>query len=359
MNPTVRALAAGTLFGVALTLLAACSHEGPPTSDFVAVAPAGATPGPRTCPDLTGTFDIAGSPLAATIAGRAPPDTHGLPVVMTFRQGPTNIEGWWVVPRQRLVAYATTMSEDSPQRYAQWRGLVLKEHLTETHKQNFDAYLKDVAPLGPASPVYGLVVGRGCRDAWMLVDSTTRQVTDRNGEPRSEEVETWLARDADGALLVRRTTYRLKHYTIWAPSSQSIRTSSHTRYERVPQTDFESAEALVDADLPIDPATRPRKLMTCAEVPDRVERFSQRLKALLPPKTEVTRFALNPVRQRDADGNCPFAVVDIEIVGQDAYFLSRSESWLRKEPDVDSVELLRPDEGRARENTRRLRVVLR
>lgn len=354
MNPSVR-----IALTVATILLAACSSDAPPSPDFVAVPSAAATPGTNACPDLTGTFDIAGSVLGSTIAGRAPPDTHGLPVVMTFKQGPSNIEGWWVVPRPRLVAFATAMSEDSPRRYGRWRSLVLKEHLSETLKQDVDAYLKNVAELGPATPVYALVVGRRCSDNWMLVDSTTRQVTDKHGEPRSEDVETWLARDAEGALLVRRTTYTLKHYSIWAPATQSIRTSSHTRYERVAKADPESADALVAADLPTDPATRPRTLMTCAEVPDRVNRFSERLKALLPPKTDVTRFALNPVRQRDADGNCPFAVVDVEIVGSDPYFLSRTESWLRKEPDVDSVEVLRAENERARANTRRLRIVLR
>jgi hypothetical protein len=353
------ALSVRVVLGIVATLLAACGSNAPPPDEFVAVPAADATHGRVACPDLTGTFDVAGTALADDIAGRPAPNTYGLPVVMTFKQGPTNIEGWWVVPRRRLASFATTMSEDTPERYARWRGLVLKEHLPETLKQNFDAYLKTVAELGPASPVHAMVVGSRCDDHWMLVATSTGQVTAKDGSPRSQEHETWLARDASGALLVKRITYTLKHYSIWAPATQSIRTSRRTRYARVPQAEPETAEALVASDLPTDPRTRPRKLMTCAEVPERVDQFSQRLNALLPPKAAVTRFRLHPTRQRDADGNCPFAVVDVEIAGGDAYFLSRTAGWVRAEPNVDSVEVLRAEPGQSRENVRRLRVVLR
>lgn len=347
-------------FGVAAVLLAACSGNALPPDAFVAVPSADApADGRNACPDLRGTFDIRGAPLTDAIAGRPPPDTHGLPVVMTFKPGPTSIEGWWVVPRKRLAAFATTMSEDSPKRYSRWRRLMLYQQLPETQKQNFEGYLKDVAELGPASPIFALVVGRSCADHWMLVDVTRRQTAGKNGNPRSEEVETWLARDAAGALLVKRVTYTLKHYSIWAPAVQSIRTSSSTQYARVPQVDPESAEPLVDADLPSDPLTRPRTLMSCAEVPQHVEQFSQRLKALLPPKAVVLQFALKPVRQRDADGNCPFAVVDVEIEGPDAYAVSRTTYWVRREPNVDSVEDLPSPDGRRRETRQRFRVVLR
>lgn len=359
MNPIDRAaLPLRVLLGIALTLLCACSGDESSSADFTAVPAAGASPGKHACPDLSGTFDIAGTPLADAIAGRPPPDTHGLPVVMTFRPGPSNIEGWWVVPRDRLTSFAKDMSEDSPQRYSRWRGLVLKEHLPETLQQNFDAYLRAVAELGPASPVYAQVAGRRCEDNWMLVSTTTHQVTARDGSPRSEERETWLARDAAGALLVKRITYTLKHYSLWAASTQSIRTSSRTSQARVPPSDPESAAALVTADLPTDPRTRPRKWMTCAEVPERVNQFSQRLTALLPPKAEVTRFTLNPTRQRDADGNCPYAVIDVEVTGGGPYFRSRTMDWIRAEPNVASVELL-PDAAPHRETAQRFRVVLR
>lgn len=361
LNPILRSAAPliRVLPFVALPLLGACGGGAPSSDDFVAVPAAKPGTDRGGCPDLSGTFDVAGIPLAAAIAGRAPPDTHGLPVVMTFRQGPTNIEGWWVVPRQRLVAFATAMSEDTPKRYARWRSLVLKQQLPQNLQQNVEAYLKTVAELGPATPVYALVVGRRCEDNWMLVATSTAQVVGKNGVPRSEETEIWLARDAAGALLVRRNTYTLKHYSIWAPSTQSIRTSRRTVYARVPQTDPESAAPLLPADLPDDPGSRPRTLMACAEVPAHVAAFSDRLNALLLPKIQVTHFRLAPVRQRDADGNCPFAVVDIDLTGADPYFLSRSVDWIRAEPNVDSVEILRDDSDRPRPTTRRLRVVLR
>ncbi|HJU40712.1 MAG TPA: hypothetical protein VJ724_14170, partial [Tahibacter sp.] len=113
-----------------------------------------------------------------------------------------------------------------------------------------------------------------------------------------------------------------------------------------------------DADLPPDPLTAPRPRMPCAEVPARVAAFNDRLKAVLPPKAQITRFVLNPVRQQDADGNCPFASVDIEIMGGNAYFLDRTVDWMRAEPAVDSIEMLRLADGQRRDDLRRFRVVL-
>lgn len=339
-----------------IALTSACTHDAPP--DFPAVPAANTRPGVDGCPDLTGTFELAGTALGKTIAGRQPPQTHGLPVVLTFAQGPSNIEGWWVVPRERLAAFANDQSKDAPKRYATWRGLVLKEHLPETLRQNFDAYLAAVAEVGPPGPTYAMVVNRGCRDHWMLVYSAHEQVAGKDGMPREVERETWLARDAAGALLARHVTYTLKSYSLWAPATQYIRTSRSTEYERVAQAQPENAAPLVAADLPPDPSTVERPRMTCAEVPERVNAFSQRLNALLPPKTQVTRFSLKPIRQQDADGRCPFAVVDIEIAGDNTYFLARTEQWLRAEPAVDSVEILRDESGRQRATTRRFRVVL-
>ncbi|HVJ61710.1 MAG TPA: hypothetical protein VM555_03260 [Tahibacter sp.] len=359
MNATPGSFATPTRLAIAacaVALLGACTGDAP-SGRFVAVPPAGSPAGTRTCPDLTGTFDLAGTALARTIAGRQPPPTHGLPVVLTFKPGPSSIEGWWVVPRERLVAFAREQSEDAPKRYAQWRSLVLKEHLPQQY--DYDAYQASVAELGPPGPTYALIVARGCSENWMLVQLSTETKAGDGDKPRLLEHETWLARDADGALLVRYVTYTLATYTIWAPATQSIRTSSSSSVERIAQADPESAAPLVAADLPADPATRPRTLMQCAEVPQHVDAFSQRLKALLPPKAQVTRFVLNPVRQSDAKGQCPYAVVDVEIAGGDAYFLSRTEEWVRAEPNVESIESLRPEGGQSRANTRRFRVVLR
>ena len=354
--PVTLARLAGAACAVAL--IGACSVDAPPEG-FAAVPAAGSSGGEHACPDLAGTFDLAGTSLGATIAGRKPPQTHGLPVVLTFAPGPSHIEGWWVVPRERLAAFAKDESKDAPKRYARWRELVLKEHLPENLRQNFDAYLAAVADVGPPGPTYAMVVPRGCRDHWMLVYSEHERAEGKNGTPRDVEREIWLARDAAGALLARYVTYALKSYSIWAPATQYVRTSRDTAYERVAQADPESAAPLVAADLPPDPTTVERPRMACADVPQRANAFSQRLNALLPPKAQVTRFTLNPVRQSDADGRCPFAVVDVEIAGGDAYFLARTEQWLRAEPAVDSVEALRDASGRSDGKTRRWRVVLR
>jgi len=344
------------LVACAAALVGACVYERTP-AEFEPIAASATVAGMSGCPDLTGTFDLVGTSLAA-IAGRKPPDTYELPVRMTFTTGPTNIEGWWVVPRERLVAFAKAMSEDTPQRYVRWRELVLKEHLPETLRQDFDAYQQAVAELGPPGPVFALVFGSRCERNWMRVADWTEHAQAGDEATHDEEREIWLARDASGALLAKHVAYTLWHYSIWAPSTQSIRTSRRTRYERVPPAEPVSAAPLVAADLPADPLTHPRAPIPCAEVPARIEQFSQRLRELLSPKSQLTRFAPKSVRQQDADGNCPFASIDVEISGGDSYFLSRTETWLRAEPNVESVEPLPAKAGQSSGTTLRLRVVL-
>lgn len=342
----------------AAALLGACATDTPPDG-YTAVAPADSPPGANTCPDLRGTFDLAGTALGKAIARRQPPQTHDLPVLLTFKPGASNIEGWWVVPRERLFAFAKDQSQDAPRRYATWRGLVLKEHLSEKMRYDVDAYLATIAEVGPPGPTYAMVVGQRCAQNWMLVYNEHEQAATNDGAPREIEREIWLARDAKGALLARWVTYNLMSYSMWAPATQYVRTSSSTDYQRYDLEAPESAEALAAAELPPDPATVQPKPMACAEVPARVDAFSQRLNALVRKPTTVTRFSLNPVRQQDTDGHCPFAVIDVEISGGDAHFLGRTEEWVRKEPNVDSVETLRLGAGQNRSSTRRFRVVLR
>ncbi|HJU39574.1 MAG TPA: hypothetical protein VJ724_08370, partial [Tahibacter sp.] len=179
-------------------LLAACTADAP-NKDFTPVSTAG-------CPDLAGTFDVADTWLARAIAGRQAPPAHDLPVLLTFKEGPSNIEGWWVVPRERLVAFANDLAKDAPKRYGQWRARVLQKHPPGS-AWDPDKTLADIVALGPPGPVYAQVVGRRCGGGWMMVASDTLRTPGKNDQVREEEREIWLARDAAGALLVRTDTY--------------------------------------------------------------------------------------------------------------------------------------------------------
>lgn len=346
------------LLACVLTLLAACGNDGPP-EDYRVVVAGQASPAPDSCPDLAGTYALADVPLLATIAHNAPPPAHGLPVFMTFTRGASALEAWWVVPRRRVVAFAQDAAQESPKAYARWRSLVLKDHLPENLREQPGAYQAAVAELGPPAPTYANVVGSACRDGWMRAYSEIEPdpAAAAKGTPRDVEREIWLARDASGALLMRQVTYTLRHFTLWAASRRSIRTSHTTSYQKFPAADAEDAAPYTAAELPPDPATVPRPVMVCAEVPQRVADFQQRVRALLPPAAELTRYTLKPERQSTSDGHCPYAVVDVEIAGTDPR-LMRVEDWLRREAAVDSVEILRLDPGQKPQATRRLRVVL-
>jgi len=348
-----------TTIGLLLAMLSACGDDAPPP-DFEAVPPAAARGPGDQCPDLIGTFALAGTPLAAEILERKPPFAHDLPLVVSFAQGPTHVEAWWVVPRAAFFRYAREMRKDSPDRYTRWRWLVTKEHVSQDLQHDFDAYLAAVAALGPPAPVYAGIVSRGCADHWMLARNETRTMPPRDGSnerAQSVEREIWLARDRLGALLVKTVTYQLYQYSIWAPSTQYLRTSSHAEYARIPQLDLELPVGPTTADLPPDPRTDARVPMTCAEAPARVATFSQRLAQLLPRGTELARFDVEP-KHGGGEEYCRFVVVQLAIATKAGAVPARTVDWLRKEPDVRSVEILPLLAGERHDSMQRLRVVL-
>ncbi len=129
--------------------------------------PASPLPPGEPCPDFDGlAMELAGDPLAAAITDRAPPESHGMPVLLAIRRGATYRELWRTVPREGLLAFARDLRARSPKRYAEWRTLVLRGTLEGSRPWDFDGWLAAVTKLGPPRPVYAGIVGYGCQDGW-------------------------------------------------------------------------------------------------------------------------------------------------------------------------------------------------
>ena len=106
--------------------LLACYGESPPAGYESVRNPAPSHPGDA-CPDLTGTFDLAGHPLAGEIVDEPAPAGHGLPVRLSLVPRANRTEAWWHVPRPALLAFAADLAARDPDRY--FDRIIARSHL--------------------------------------------------------------------------------------------------------------------------------------------------------------------------------------------------------------------------------------
>ncbi|UXI70193.1 hypothetical protein [Tahibacter amnicola] len=333
------------MLGIALT---SCSGDNTP-DEYRPVVVNPDAPAEHACPKLSGTYDIAGTDIAKRVVNTQPPKTLGYPVRLTFSQGDSGNEAWWVVPRSSLLDFARTTSKESPKRYASWRALVLRIDLSERLRNQPSVYVDAVTQHGPPGPVFATLNSWRCEFHWLLVASSST-----NG--RDEEI--WVSQNKEGDLLIKDVTYDLKYYSLWASSQQSIRTGRQVRYDRVRSIAWEPPAPIAAGELPPDPATIKPEPMKCADVPARAQAIWKTIDDVLPSQLTIRKFALHPLKPREGDPNCPTATIDIEIVGSAGMFVSHAERKLRDDKGVQSIEYLRLKAGERHEYVRRLRVVI-
>jgi hypothetical protein len=328
--------------------------EGRPPRDFDPVAPARARLPGDECPDLVGTYDLAGTTLGAAIAERPVPDTHGLPVLLSLKHGATNTEAWWVVPRDRLLEFAADLRASSPGRYARWRALLLRGKLAGSREWDFNGFLAEVATLGPPGPLFAGIVSYRCEADWMRI----REQPPAAGSNGTSEREIWLARDRSGALLVKTVDYQLKPFSIWGDSANSIRTSASASWQKVPAAPDADATPLVAADLPPVAALNEAHSSDCSQMPGRLVALSQRMSSMLPTGIELAYFQPQPPTPAST-GGCRSPVLEVHFSGSDPRALEGIDARLLRDPDVRSIALLRAPGDKPENGLRRLRVVLR
>ena len=359
MTMPFRHAARGLALGLACLSLAACFHD-PPPSDFDPQPPAAPRFAADPCPDFDGLMvDLAGDPLAAALVDRAPPASHGLPMLLAIRRGVTHQELWWVVPREDLLAFARDLRARDPQRYAEWRTLVLRGTLEGSRSWDFDGWLDAVTKLGPPGPVYAGIVGHECEDFW----SRARDQGIQYAGDEATERELWLARDRNGDLLLRDAIVRMKPYSGWAGQTAHLRIGVHSTWRRIPALPPLSTDKLTAEELQVPltvagrPASRPdQATRACTDAPARLVDFSQRLRAALPAGTELVRFVPEPA-PAESPRDCSLLVVEVALEGQTEQALATVYTVVRRDPDVRSIVLL-PPAADGRKPRRTLRVTL-
>ena len=307
------------------------------------------------CPALTGTFDLSGTPTGASLALPAQPNYYGLPRALTFTQGSSGTEAWWVVPRAALLSFAKKLSDDEPERYVRWREQVLtKKPPILDQLAGVYAYLAAFADVGPPGPLNTQYRALQCRNHWALVSDAVGPGT-VGGETHAMHHETWLAHDKTGALLAKHLSYRITAI----PLPRALRRIRIADYQRFEPLAFEAATPLAPAELPPTTRAPTYRAMMCAQRPLRITQFSKRLITRLSPATELARFVLQPEAPPDANGECAAAVIDIDITSSDPHMLPYVDDWMRNEDGVEGFEVLPVERPVIGPHSRRFRVVFR
>ena len=352
----------GLLPIAAICLVLIACMSGKPPADFHPEAAAQPDPSDPQCPDLDGSYDLAGSPLAKAITDRAPPDSHGLPILLTFKRGVTSTEAWWVVPRDRLLEWAATERESNPAAYARWRDLVLRGKLAGERAWDRDGYRDAVAELGPPAPVFAGIVRYACEENWMRTrpqPSTYR--ADADGD--IHETEIWLARDRSGDLLVKNLVLGLKAFHVWGDATSYLRTSGQASWSRIPVQPHAPAERLTEADLPEATASGLADALSvptsCSEMPARLVELSNYILGNSPAGVALAFFG--PLEEEEQSMNspphCRGQILELHFSGDSPETLASIDGILMGETLVRSVSVLVGDDDKP--GLRKLRVVLK
>jgi hypothetical protein len=347
----------GACFALAIALSTSGCFFDPEPGDFNPLPGRPGDPAEYRCPELDGqTYDLATTPLARELFERAPPETHGLPVVLSLRDNAGTIEPWWVVPRAALLEHAAQLRANDPERYARWRDLVLRGTLPAPREWDALGYRSELATLGPPARVFAGFRASQCAGGWMRV---TNRGTEHVGG-RTFQVDWWIARDASGDLLVRRQVSSLKQFSSWGGNVGHLRTGSDSTWSRYPPVEPVSPDPLVDADLPRAPrGTRGAWPVDappdCSHLPDRLVEFSQGLQHDLPVGVELSRFMpenVEATQRRD----CRSISIELAFDGGPPEALAGADLAVRRQRGVLDLDLL-PTDG-ASPLRRRLRILL-
>jgi hypothetical protein len=290
------------LLTCACLLLAACGPGGPP-SGFQPAKTAAGDPS-RACPDITGSYAPGSTAWLDDFMHEKRPHVAGA-LTAVIQKGHTHHTLAWQGDRAAFLAHARDFALTHPAAYPEWRRLVLRQSLPAKLMRDEEAYQEAVTRLGPSFGRTVLLAARQCEDHWMLIEHrtvNTPKSADGSGAAKAWDEELWLSRSVAGELLLRHVTYDLFHYTFWAASSSSLRTSAKVRYDKWPATNGD-ATPLRAEELP--PVATPVSRETCRFTEDRLAALARRLKPLLP--AGVVLESLTPgltQGQPGADGQC-------------------------------------------------------
>lgn len=312
------------------------------------------------CPDLTGSFDLSRHPLGRAISDQAAPDAKGLPLRMSFKQGPIHIEAWWVVPKDSLRNWAEQESQNNPAGYSRWLALATRQPTPQSTDSEQKAFRNAVAKLGPpATPVFAGIVNYRCAENWSEIRDQPRSEESPDGFSAEGmgETEIWLARDKSGALLMKTLRFKVKPFHVWGDANTTIRTSSTAFWSKVEESPFADPVPLKETDLPAAP--QKSSVRSCDEMISQLADLTNRIIASIPTGVFLVNSRIQSDESDYSLDQCQGKgkILELHFSGKESEQLAKLDQQILDQPEVRSVTVL--PNGDETPGFHRLKVVLK
>lgn len=246
--------------------------------------------------------------------------------------------------RQTFLAAARQLALTAPLAHAEWRSALLEAGLggpASGRARDPDALHAAIARLGPVYETRTTLTLRQCSEGWALLGYRDVQAADESGkQAKPREVELWISRSARNELLLRRTTYDVLHYSLWASSTQTLRTSSRSEYSKWP-----GAEAVDPSPIKVEDLA-PLQVTVgkdCRFTPEQIRRLLLNAGKALPSGVVLKEGGpgATPGRWLGPEG-CSAAPFSMVLTVQDTALLPAIREALRKLDGITFVEPVRP-----------------
>jgi hypothetical protein len=270
--------------------LLSCSESRPPKG-FEAVVPQHWDTSRRGCPELSGSFDL----LAATAQNALVSDWLGLQnsamTSLVFEEwvGSNSVNYRVQRDKANFLAQAEQLRKANPADYYDWRKLTLEIEKNSPRIAKPEQ-IEAIQKIGPLLQLRAQMHGYGCSAGWMKV-LEKEQAVESYEESYTRHWSLWVARDADGNLLLRTNVSRLKPgWTFWAAGGAGTRViREYSNWHKVAKASQQpESQILREQDLP--PVVPPKRSPDCKRDPDSLIEYNQELVQHLPEGVFLTKF---------------------------------------------------------------------
>ena len=281
-----------------LAALAACSRT---TSEhrYDSVAPGAPVPQGTECPDLAGTYDLASDSVAARFLGVHRAAGQGFSLLRIEHEPSGN--GYHVIlkpARASFEAAVAALAARDPAAHREWESLVAGRERARQGRQSVDVIESRIAAIGPLPDLLVIVMRSHCDAYWMMSSLGLDPAGyDDVGmpSPGGDDLELWLGRDADGALLYRIDRYRQRSLGVFGGSIRTGLTRHYDRLEAVDPARFAWSPVFAPPPKPSPsiPVGAPRAIPADVQAALVVD-FSQATTRLLPDGVALTKVTPRP-----------------------------------------------------------------
>lgn len=294
---------------------------------------------PKGCPDLAGTFAVGRTAWVdefSAITARPQIQSKQFATLQRKDSGYTLI---WHMRRQDAIAEARLQSEREPRDYGIWLDMVLRDPALP-FVNGADDWFAQMAYHGPVFRKDVPLRIDECKRGWALVYRYRIRgpVDAADTNKGTRDLELWLGRGKDGALVLKRLERQLV-VLIGPPVGDvnlPLSSSEHEdKWAAVPPLDLAPLreEELPNGDRPS------AHIPKCQITSDLQEAFFVRLRANLPPKVTIENVSTSIYYGKmRSDGTCDPTAFSVTLSVPDDGSVEKIAAWLRTDRFIREID---------------------